>query len=230
MEATKLNKQKLISALVINIIIIVFETIGAALSIRRHGIKVFQFYTENSNYVALVVSFVFCIVGIYCLRRNLCLPSWLHHIRYVTTTCLTITLVVVLCVLTPLYPNTFIFMMFKDSNLYQHLLCPLLSIISFIVFENLYKLSFKSTLLAIIPTMFYGVCAIVLNLLKIITGPYPFFYVYVLPWNITTLALIGIVFIAFACAFLLMFIHNLIGKKSLSKAKSTYEISDKLPI
>lgn len=84
---------------------------------------------------------------------------------------------------------------------------PLLNIVSFIFFERENTLSKKQPLLAIIPTIIYAIFAIILNLLKVIDGPYFFLKIYEQPiWEVIMwLVIIGI--LVFIIAFLLKKLH-----------------------
>lgn len=207
------GKKKLIFAVVINIILVIMEIVGLFLSVGRHGIKVFKFYTENSNYFALIVCLTFVIGGLIAIAKGKNIAGWIHVIRFISTACLTVTLVVVLFVLIPMFPNDALFMLFGNSNLYQHTLCPIISILSFIFLENDTALSRRSIILAIFPTIIYGVICITLNFCRVMEGPYPFFYVYEFPWYASILFLTGILIGAIVIARVLYAIHNRKGQK-----------------
>ena len=70
MEKAKTDN-KINWALAMNLLIVVFEIIALVLSIKRHGIGVFKYYTENSNYFALIVSVIFCIYAIFS-KNSIC--------------------------------------------------------------------------------------------------------------------------------------------------------------
>lgn len=93
--------------------------------------------------------------------------------------------------------------LFMGSDLWLHTVGPLLNIVSFIFFERENTLSKKQPLLAIIPTIIYAIFAIILNLLKVIDGPYFFLKIYEQPiWEVIMwLVIIGI--LVFIIAFLL---------------------------
>lgn len=202
------NKRKLIFAITINLIIVGLEIIGAVLSVKRHGIKAFQYYTEDSNYFALISSLVFVICGVVSLKTNKSVGGMVHILRFISTTCLTVTLIVVLVVLIPMFPEDSVFMLFGDSNLYQHTLCPLLSILSFVFLENDVRLTKKSIFVSLIPTIIYGVTCVTLNICRVMEGPYPFFYVYEFPWYFSTIFLISIFGGAIVISFVLYSLRN----------------------
>ena len=202
------NKKKLLMAIVLNVLIVILELVGLVLSIRRHGIKAFQYYTEDSNYFALIVSLAFVICGMVSIIGGKSVGGIIHILRFISTTCLAVTLIVVLTILIPMFPADAKFMLFGDSNLYQHTLCPVISILSFVFFENEISLSRKSIFISLIPTILYGVICIVLNLFKVMEGPYPFFYVYVLPWYVSTGFILAIFVGAIIISFALYSLHN----------------------
>ena len=211
-----LNEKHLFISFLLNLIIVIFESAGLVLSVFQYGLGVFQFYTEDSNYFALAISIIYCIGIGYSLCYKKEIPNWIHQLRFISTACLTLTFLMILCVLSPLYPSKFVSWMSLGSGLFQHSLCPILSIISFLLFETQYKLTKKSIFFAFVPTLIYGISCIILNLTKTIEGPYPFFYLYKLPWYISTPWLLGVVAVALLIAWLIYWLHN----KSYSKIKS----------
>lgn len=204
---TKYNNRTII-ALTVNLLIVALEIAGLILSVQKYGLGVFQFYTENSNYFALIVSTIFCMGCIVSLIKSTPIPNWIHTLRYISTACLTLTFVVISFVLSPLYPVKFVDWLFKGSGLYQHLLCPIISFVSFVFIENTLRLSKKTIWIALAPTICYGVVCIVLNILKLMTGPYPFFYVYELPLYISIPSLIGMILLSFSISLILYKVNN----------------------
>ncbi len=204
---SKVSKKFVISIL-LNSLIVMFGIVGAILSFRTYGWRVFEFYTENSNYLGLVVSLIYCVAAVVALYNNKKVARVIYVLRFISTLCLTITLVVVVTLLAPLMPNKFNELMLRDVGLYYHLICPLLSLISFLFFEREVKLYKKDFYLALIPTIVYGVIVILLNLFKVITGPYPFLYLYEFKWYQTTLCLLAILLCAILLDFALFYLKN----------------------
>ena len=126
---------RLITALCVNALIVVFEVIALVLSLIDQGLGSFQFYTQDSNYLAMAASLCFCVYG----ARHLCgkgeIPGWVHSFRYVTVSCLMVTFFVVILVLMPMMGENALYMLYGGSMLYQHTLCPLLAAVSFFAFE-----------------------------------------------------------------------------------------------
>ncbi len=169
-----------------------------------------MFYTEIVNYFTLIVSAIFVLEFLIKQKTS----KFTKCLRFISSVCLGVTFIMVVTVLIPMFPSTFVFMMFEDSNLYQHLICPICSIVSLILFEN--KDEFKKTYLlyALIPTIVYGIICIILNLTKVITGPYPFFYLYEIPWVLSIPWLVGVFLVVFGVDILIFWLYN---KKFLKK-------------
>lgn len=218
MEKTKTDN-KINWAFLTNLLIVIFEIIALVLSIKRHGIRVFKYYTEISNYFALIVSAIFCIYAIFSKNG---IKSWVVYLRYIATVCLTITFVVVSLVLIPMYPASFNFLMFNGSSFFHHLACPVLSIISFLLFENQMCLKKFSIVFPIIPTLLYGVICIVLNILKVLEGPYPFFYVYDISWVVCAVSAVAILLTTFLISFVFYKIFNMVYEIKIFKNKQKY--------
>lgn len=156
-----MSKRKI--ALVINIIILILEVIGFGKSLFvDHGIMV-EYYTNDSNIIALISSFLFIIF----YKKDL---EIVKDIRFVATCCLTVTFLVVIFILCPMWDFNYKYLMFTDNFLIFHTIVPVLSIISYLVFE---KESNKNYLCPIF-TIIYGIVLVILNLLRLVDGPYPF--------------------------------------------------------
>ena len=105
------------------------------------------------------------------------MPKWLKIFKYATTICLTVTFLVVLFVLAPMYGFNYNYLLLKDGLLYQHLICPILCLISFFFFDDMDKLSLKDNLKGLSFTFIYGIVLVILNILEVVKGPYPFLMV-----------------------------------------------------
>jgi len=209
-------KKNFIAAFFINLTIVILEIIGLIISIQNDKVLTFTFYTTDSNFLALITSFLFCIFAVIAFTTKTPIPKWIKILRFISTACLSLTFFLSICIIIPLYPNLFSLMLLENFGLYHHFLCPLLSIISFIVFEKNEPLKKNVIIFALLPTITYGLINLSLNLLKIISGPYPFFYLFLVPWQTPLLAILFILLTAFAIAFFLYKIYN---KKNISLEK-----------
>lgn len=122
-------------------------------------------------------------------------------------------LFVVIFVLMPMIRENALIMLYGGSMLYQHTLCPVLAVFSFFIFEIRNPLPKADLIKALIPTLIYAVTAIILNICKIIEGPYFFLMVYAQPWYMSVIWCIVVLGIAGFLAFILWNLHNFICKK-----------------
>ena len=150
-------------ALIINILIVVLELIAFGRNIFINHLLQLEHYTIDSNILVLISSILFII---FYKREN----KIVNNIRFVATSCLAVTFLVVLFVLSPMYNFNYKYLMFTDNFLVFHTLCPILSIISYIILEDRSGKNY----LCLIFTIIYGVVLITLNIFDIVVGPYPF--------------------------------------------------------
>ena len=144
-----------------NSILILLELIGLFLSAKRAGWTLFRFYTQISNIIALLSSVLFLLTG-----GN---AAWL---RFLGTSMLIMTFFVTLLILVPMGAG-FQKMMLTNSGLYHHTLCPVLSAVSYILWERHSSVWFAPVIL----TFIYGMVMLYLNWCGKVDGPYPFFRV-----------------------------------------------------
>lgn len=199
---------RLIAALCANALIVIFELIALVLSLVDQGLGSFQFYTQDSNYLAMAASLCFCVYGVKQLRGTDKIPSWVRSFRYVTVSCLMVTFFVVILVLMPTMSENALYMLYGGSMLYQHTLCPILSAVSLFAFEAAERLPKREILKALIPTLAYAIAAIIFNLCRVIEGPYPFLMVYAQPWYASVLWCVVILGIAGLLASGVLALHN----------------------
>lgn len=177
---TKNNKLALGS----NILLIVLAGLGLYFSIVDKN--AFLYYSDNAGMFALSSSIIYVIVVL--TKKE---PNFLSlALRYVSTTCLVLTLVGTFYVATTTgenYLDSFI----KGSHLFNNLLCPIVSSISFTMFEGDRRLNKKKTIwYALIPTVIYGVIMLVCNVSNTFTGPYPFMMINDNPVYITVIVFV----------------------------------------
>lgn len=177
---TKNNKLALGS----NILLIVLASLGLYFSIVDKN--AFLYYSDNVGMFALSSSIIYVIIVLAKKEPNfLCLA-----LRYVSTACLVLTLVGTFYVATTTgenYLDSFI----KGSHLFNNLLCPIVSFVSFTMFEGDRRLNKKKTIwYALIPTVIYGIIMLVCNVSNTFTGPYPFMMINDNPVYVTMIVVI----------------------------------------
>jgi hypothetical protein len=153
-------------SLIFNILIVIGGLLGIILQLSKGGVDLI-YYTNLSNIFAMIVSILFIIF--YKSKKE-----FIKDLRFMATSCLTVTFLVVLLVLSPMYGFNYKLLMFTNVFFLFHTLCPLLSIISYLFFEE----RSKKLYLGFLFTLIYGVIVITLNIFRAIEGPYPFLKLY----------------------------------------------------
>ena len=187
---------------ILNIGIFVSSLIGCIIIFLKQGFTMLMFYTVDSNILALIASL---LVGIYALkayRSGVKIPESIKMLKYISVCCLTVTFIVVVLVLAPMNGiKGYQMMLFSGDMLFHHLISPVLSILTFLMFDRVSYSNSKSASFALIPTIIYAVILITLNLLRIVEGPYPFLRVYAQPFYLSLIWLILIVGGAYLIAY-----------------------------
>ena len=154
-------------SIALSFIIIILEIIALIVCYNSFGINL-AYYTIDSN-IFLLISTILYLITI----NNV--PKIVQLLKYSSTLSVFITFLVVVFVLYPMYDFNFQFMFLDGPNLYMHVLCPLLAVISFIFFDsNEIENSLKNNLRSLYFTIIYAIILISLNILNVVSGPYPF--------------------------------------------------------
>lgn len=187
----------------LNVGIIILEIIALIICLNTFGSVDLVYYTIDSNIFLLISSIL------YLVYRNK-LPRIVQLFKYSSTLSVLITFLVVVFVLLPMYNFNFNFLLWDGPNLYVHVLCPIIALISFVFFEkNDLENTFKNNLRAVYFTIIYGIILIALNIEKIVVGPYPFLKVYEQSILMSLFWVILIIGVAFLLARLLLMIRDL---------------------
>ena len=189
----------------INVLIIIFEIMGLIHNYIYNNRISIEYFTEEANILALISSIIFVIY----LIINKKIPNWLKLMKYTSTVGLTITFLVVLFILYPMSGFNFYGMFISGTLLYHHLLCPLLGFISFIFFDNLSKYDKSDIKYGLIHMGVYGIVLVILNILKVINGPYPFLMVYNQTIIVSIIWFIVLYLLGYIISYTLIVLHNL---------------------
>lgn len=173
-------------ALTLNYLLIIFEVLGFIIAYKTGEELTPALYTEDSNLICLLASIMYVIY----YYRGKASNKIINLFRFTTTLNLLLTFFVTLFILSNeigLYE-----MMIKNEFIFFHTLCPIISFVSYLFFEK-YRttkndIMFKGTIF----TIFYSVVVYLLNILKVLNGPYTFLKVYEQPIAQTVITFIGI--------------------------------------
>lgn len=172
------EKSALCAALALNLAMVVLEIIGAAMSWRQLGVWMFQFYTQDSNLLALAACALLAAFQLRALRTGAEIPLWAQRLKYAAVCCLSVTFLVVVLVLAPMTGGAYGMLLFESTMLYHHLLCPLAAFFGFMLFEKQPALRRIDALLPAGLTFLYAAVLTALNIARVVDGPYPFLRVY----------------------------------------------------
>lgn len=165
-----------------NLLLFLFAVWGTVYSFLHGGFAMLRFYTVLSNIIGLVAAGTLAAVQLFALLAGKRVPYFARMLKYIATVCLTLTFLVVVCILAPAGGAAGFRHMFLDGAfLFQHLLCPVLCFVSFCFLEGKPALGRKAVSAALVPTVLYAAVIYPLNIFRVIAGPYPFLLVYARP-------------------------------------------------
>ena len=156
-------------SLLLNVLIIIFEVIALIMNLHNNGLLI-EYYTVDSNMLALVSSLIYFVYLILDEK----MPRWLEIFKYMTTICLSITFLVVIFILAPMYDFNYKYFLIDGAFVYQHLLCPIIAVITFLFFDTLHKFSIRDYIRGLYLTVIYAIVLVTLNIVGVVQGPYPF--------------------------------------------------------
>lgn len=118
-------------------------------------LSMLKFYTVDSNIIMGVVALITALEQKKIIEGKLeKLPVWCYILNLVGVVGVTLTMLVTVFYLTPLLG---FIMCFNNSNFFLHLVNPILSIVTFIGFENSKEIAFKHTFTGIVTMIIYAV-------------------------------------------------------------------------
>lgn len=165
-----MSKTKVKVSLVLNFLIVIF-TLFATIAMFTgfkfmHGYDVvlqstklgmLRFFTVQSNIFMAIIALVFAVLEIRFLKGKINeIPTKAYVLKLMSTTAVGLTFLVVFAYLGPITEYGIIAMI-MNSNLFFHLITPLLSIFTLVVFERTSKIKFKYTFWGILPTFLYAI-------------------------------------------------------------------------
>ena len=120
-------------------------------------IGMLRFFTVDSNILMGIVALIFAINQIKILKgKKKEIPTKLIVLKMASTVAVGVTFATVFGYLGPISKGG-IPSLLKNSNLFLHLIIPVLSMINFALFERTSKIKFRYTLYGILPTLTYGI-------------------------------------------------------------------------
>lgn len=164
-----MNKKKI--SIGLNILIVFVEILGLVLCFNELGLNSFAYYTLLSN-VYLLIS---CILFLF---KNKIKSRIVDIMKFGSTLSVLITFIVVIFILGPNKDLTYHFLLLEGANMYYHLICPVLGVITFLFFDDIKISGIKDVVGAFLFTIIYSIVILLLNIFKVIVGPYHFLRIY----------------------------------------------------
>ena len=216
----KLNKP----SLVINSIIVVLFLFGMITSLcswQWMGINgnltpetnnFLWFFTVDSNILLAVASLILVIYELLIhFHKQEKIPHWVYVFKYVAVTSTTLTLLTVIFYLSPLLGANF-WKLFLNSNLFFHLVSPVLGLVTLIFFENEEGFSWKISFLSLVPMGLYSIFYITNVYTHLNNGEvdpkYDFYYFASNGVGATIVVIIMMFLVTFGSAFLIYFLRE----------------------
>jgi hypothetical protein len=152
--------------IVLDVAIVVFVIFALILMMTAHtddslsarGWGALKYYTVQSNLLCALSSLVMLVFSL--IKKNSVIPDWLFIFQLVGTTVVTVTFLVVIGFLGPVYGYGF---MYLRANLWFHLIVPLLGMVKMLLITPRRAYPFSVTLWGILPTFLYGAVYSVIN-------------------------------------------------------------------
>ena len=134
--------------------VILMLTIGSS-ALGETNITVFKFFTFQSNLFMGIVAFIYALFQLLILlNKRDKIPHVLLVFNHVGTTAVSLTFLVVIFFLGPIYGYN---LMYLRANLFFHGLAPLAAMIGYMFIHKECKIKFSDTFFAILPSFLYGV-------------------------------------------------------------------------
>lgn len=181
MKELTVNKTKI--SLILNYLIFIFVVIGTIIMFTGYkitylkepvlettGLGVFKFFTVDSNIFVGIIAILFAHQERKLLLGKIKeIPIYYYILKFVATVSVCLTFLVVFLYLGKIAEGG-IMSLLQNSNLFFHLIVPLLSIISFVFFERTNKIKFSYVISGLIPVLLYGIYYIINILIHMENG------------------------------------------------------------
>ena len=151
---------------IINVIFVLFAVIammtgfhfmGDKTALELGGYNAFQFFTFDSNLLLGIVSAIFIVYEIMIIKgKTAKIPPVLYLFKFASTVAVSLTMLTVVIFLAPTFEGGY-FILFANANLFFHLVCPLIAIVAFGLFEKPNEIKFKDCIYGVVPMFLYSI-------------------------------------------------------------------------
>ncbi len=209
-----MNKPKI--ALILNIAAFVLGSVGIIFRLVRSLSDFFLYYTQLSNVAAVISSAMYIA---FRNTKNEKLRAAVRGTRYLAACGLTMTFIVVVCIFLPFGGEPAAVRLLGSVNgVLHHLVCPVISVVSYVVFEEGVHLR-RAFWLPFGATAVYAFTIYILNYLRLAKAPYPFFEVYDHPFWELVLWFFGLMGLVAGIAAVIMLTNRKLGNNGKENVK-----------
>ena len=121
------------------------------------GLGMFKYFTVDSNFFMVIATILFAHKERKLINGEIKkIPVLYYILKYIGTVSITLTFLVVAVYLSRIVDGGIIVLL-QNSNLFFHLIIPILSIITFLIFERTDKIKFHYVISSLIPVMLYAI-------------------------------------------------------------------------
>ncbi len=209
-----MNKNRQNIALILNIAAFLCGSVGIVFRLVRSFDDFFLYYTQLSNVAGVISSAIYIA---FSSAESAKIRRFTVCARYLSSCMLMMTFIVVMCIFIPFgTPRTTLRLMGSVNGVLHHAVCPVISVVSYIFFEDGVKKG-KAVLIPVISTAIYAAVIYALNFLRLADAPYPFFEVYDHPAHELVLWFFGLMALAAAIAAAVRFANIKCSRKGEKK-------------
>ncbi len=134
-----------------------FRFMGEDKLLVAKNIEAFKFFTVDSNALMGIAALIYITCQVLIEKNRIKeIPKIVYILKFVATVSISLTFTIVLFYLAP-FSNYGFFDFYTNSNLFFHLFVPILSIITFVCFENKYEINNKTILWGFVPIFIYSI-------------------------------------------------------------------------
>lgn len=179
-------------------------------------LEMFKFFTVDSNILVGIISLILLCHEIKLLNGSIeKIPNYVYILKFIGTSAVTLTFLVTAIFLVP---QSTIYNLYSNSNLFFHLIVPLLAIVSYIWFEK-YDNKIRYGVLGIIPMFLYSIYYISMILINLDNGglTYKYDFYGFLKGNLNNIVVVipVIYLVTYLISFVLIKLNVKLGVKSI---------------
>ena len=226
-----MRNKKLLPPIIMNglsVLLVFLGTIFSIVGINFMGVEgkltpkvynLFQYFTFDSNLLLAIVALIIMIFEILLYVQKIDkIPLVVIILKHVGTVGVALTFIVTAVYLTPILGDKWL-LLYVNSNLFFHLVVPLLAIVSLVFFEKTKDMKFYVSFLGVSPMILYAVfytinCLTHINEDGIVPSQYDFYSFTTTGVEYFPIVLVIMISLTYLISFLLWLFNRLSLKKS----------------